>query len=406
MSNTVGTNNTAIGASALPFNTTANYNTAIGFSALYSQQINSIVNTAFNSDNVAIGYNALFSNDPTLTTNGIQNTAVGDNALYGSTTGYGNTALGYTALTGNSSGTGTYNTAVGYGTDVTGSGLTNATAIGNGASASASNSIELGNASVVFCGINGGAYSATDALVVGTSTSNGNGAYCTIGGAWTNGSSIGYKDDITALDGTDILNKISKLEVKRWKYKETEEYHIGPFAEQFHEFFNTGNDDKHISTIDPSGIALIGIQQLIKTVDSLKHHQRTTDSLLAVLQNCCTQGANNNAIQNNGTLGQGTSGTILQVVLDNNSQPILYQNEPNPFGESTVIRYFIPTDNTGKVYIIFYDMYGKELTKAEITSKGFGNINANSENLASGIYSYSLVVNDNVIATKKMVKTK
>jgi hypothetical protein len=124
------------------------------------------------------------------------------------------------------------------------------------------------------------------------------------------------------------------------------------------------------------------------------------------LQNCCTQGANNNAIQNNGTLGQGTSGTILQVVLDNNSQPILYQNEPNPFGESTVIRYFIPTDNTGKVYIIFYDMYGKELTKAEITSKGFGNINANSENLASGIYSYSLVVNDNVIATKKMVKTK
>jgi len=49
-------------------------------------------------------------------------------------------------------------------------------------------------------------------------------------------------------------------------------------------------------------------------------------------------------------------------------------------------------------------MYGKELKKTALATKGFGNINANTENLASGIYSYSLIVNDKVIDTKKMLK--
>ena len=51
-------------------------------------------------------------------------------------------------------------------------------------------------------------------------------------------------------------------------------------------------------------------------------------------------------------------------------------------------------------------MYGKELKKVEITSKGFSNINAITENLSSGIYSYSLIINDKIIDTKKMIKSK
>jgi hypothetical protein len=174
------------------------------------------------------------------------------------------------SLQSNSSGIGNNNTAIGYAADVNGNGYTNATAIGSGATATASNSIELGNNNVVFCGINGGTYNATKALVVGTNASNGNGAYLTTGGSWANGSSRTFKDDISAVDGAEILKKISQLEVARWKYKKTEEYHIGPFAEQFHKLFNTGLDDKHISTVDPSGVALIGIQQLTKENQDMK----------------------------------------------------------------------------------------------------------------------------------------
>jgi uncharacterized small protein (DUF1192 family) len=41
-------------------------------------------------------------------------------------------------------------------------------------------------------------------------------------------------------------------------------------AQDFHSIFNTGNDNKTISTIDPSGIALAGIQALQKKIEALQ----------------------------------------------------------------------------------------------------------------------------------------
>lgn len=104
--------------------------------------------------------------------------------------------------------------------------------------------------------------------------------------------------------------------------------------------------------------------------------------------------------------GEGKSETTLQVALANNNQAILYQNVPNPFDGSTVIRYFIPENTIGNAYVTFYDMYGKEVNKLEIKEKGFGKIEADTENLANGIYSYSIIINDKIIDTKKMLKSK
>ena len=63
--------------------------------------------------------------------------------------------------------------------------------------------------------------------------------------------------------------KVSQLDITRWKYKGTNEYHIGPMAQDFYKSFGLGNDDKHISTIDPSGIALISIKALKQENDIL-----------------------------------------------------------------------------------------------------------------------------------------
>mgnify|MGYP001566911621 CR=1 FL=1 len=145
------------------------------------------------------------------------------------------------------------------------------------------------------------------------------------------------------------------------------------------------------------------MQQQQKIIDTLTAHQKIADSLLAVVAKCCS----GNRIQNNNNdNGQGKTETILQVELANNNQILLYQNEPNPFDGSTIIRYFIPENITGSMYVVFYDLYGKEVNKIEIKEKGFGKIEANTENLATGIYSYSMVVNDKVIDTKKMLKNK
>jgi hypothetical protein len=46
------------------------------------------------------------------------------------------------------------------------------------------------------------------------------------------------------------------------------------------------------------------------------------------------------------------------------------------------------------------------LQATQITEKGFGKIEANTENLTSGIYTYSIEVDGKVIDTKKMMRSK
>ena len=130
---TTGSNNTATGSEALSANTTGSDNTSFGRSAL-------LLNTT-GSSNTVTGQGALAIN-----TTGGSNTVSGAQALASNTTGGSNTAIGRSALLANT--TGSNNTALGNGADVGTGTLTNATALGNGAIVTASNTIQLGNASV------------------------------------------------------------------------------------------------------------------------------------------------------------------------------------------------------------------------------------------------------------------
>ncbi|MEO6406678.1 MAG: tail fiber domain-containing protein [Ferruginibacter sp.] len=108
--NTIGHDNTANGLAALSNNTTASDNVAIGSRALVSQSFNN-GGVIWISNNVAVGNDALYQNNPTSVYNGVNNTAIGTAALNRNTTGTGNTATGMNALYNNQNGF--YNTAIG-----------------------------------------------------------------------------------------------------------------------------------------------------------------------------------------------------------------------------------------------------------------------------------------------------
>ena len=93
------------------------------------------------TSNTAYGKSALYSN-----TTGSSNTANGAYALENNTEGNNNTANGTGALYSNT--TGNNNTALGYDANVSSGNLSNATALGNGAYATASNRVIIGNSSV------------------------------------------------------------------------------------------------------------------------------------------------------------------------------------------------------------------------------------------------------------------
>ena len=96
-------------------------------------------------------------------------------------------------------------------------------------------------------------------------------------------------------------------------------------------------------------------------------------------------------------------GVIQTVTIPNYYS--LGQNYPNPFNPVTKITYTLP--KTGNVLLKVYDILGREVTTLvnEVKQPGIYNVEFNASNYASGVYFYSITVND-YTAIKKMVVVK
>jgi len=142
--NTGGFQNTAVGVQALQ-NTTSAKNVAVGYQTMVSNTSgawNTAIGTLALASNSTGFYNTAVGGQAMLYTTGERNVAVGWNSLVNNGAGSYNTAIGQETLNSNTTGIG--NTALGYGANVLGGSLTNATAIGYSSAVSQSNSLVLG----------------------------------------------------------------------------------------------------------------------------------------------------------------------------------------------------------------------------------------------------------------------
>lgn len=105
-------------------------------------------------------------------------------------------------------------------------------------------------------------------LQVGDGGNDGNGAYLTTGGTWTNASSRDYKAEFRSVDPERILDRLLSLPLSTWRYRQSDEgRHLGPTAEAFAQAFSLGNDPKHISTVDADGVNMAAIQGLNRRLE-------------------------------------------------------------------------------------------------------------------------------------------
>ncbi|NTW31528.1 MAG: hypothetical protein HGB12_02695 [Bacteroidetes bacterium] len=369
--NTTGNYNTANGFYSLKNNTTGSFNTAIGYAALINQSYSN-GGTEWSGYNVAIGTNALFTNNPTSASNGICNTAVGNNALYGNTVGLNNTAIGMNALNGNTTGnyntasgrnalcynkTGTSNTAygsyslfynttgnynaalgyyagfgsttdtaysactfIGYGADANGN-YTNATVIGYNAVVDASNKVVIGNTSVGWIGGQVGWSTLSDGRFKFNVTENVKGLEFI-----KKLRPVTYQMDTKRADDFLIQNMPDSIKTAHQEGMDftpsTAIVRSGFIAQEVEQ---AANDCGLISSIVSApadintsayslGYAEIvvplvkAVQELSKTTDSLKIHQVTTDGLLTI--------AGDNNLTNAIAIGNGAvAGVSNSIVL-------------------------------------------------------------------------------------------
>ncbi|WP_185154024.1 tail fiber domain-containing protein [Fulvivirga sp. M361] len=82
----------------------------------------------------------------------------------------------------------------------------------------------------------------------------------------------------------------------------------------------------------------------------------------------------------------------------------LYQNTPNPFDQSTTIRYYLPED-TQKAQLFLYDINGQQVRNIELSENGAGSMTITAGELGAGIYFYTLYADGEVSQTRKMLLT-
>ncbi len=286
---------------------------------------------------------------------------------------------------------------------------------------------------------------------VGTNNTNGNGAYLTTGGAWTNGSSRSFKERFVQYRPQEVLEKLRRLPVEGYYYKGTEEYHITPMAEDFYAAFGTGvhaiietdsggnlvrrpnpDVDKYLSAADVAGVALLGIQALAERLDSVpgdigalrQENERLTAEVAQLRQENqdqqqqIAQLKEQNPQQQAEILQLSRQNAELQRRLErleglveqlaggsrgtSGMEGWLGDNIPNPHDGTTVIPYYVPT-GVGRAELVIEDASGRRVLEFVLAERGVsGQVVVRMEQLSSGRYEYRLLLDGRVVASKAM----
>ncbi|MBS1688603.1 MAG: tail fiber domain-containing protein, partial [Bacteroidetes bacterium] len=378
--NTTGSYNVANGSMALYSNIAGNYNVALGYQALY-------VNTA--DQNTALGFRALKNNST-----GSYNTASGLAALYTNGPGANNTADGFQSLYTNYSGNN--NTALGYNADVATNALSNATALGEAAVVNTSNKVRIGNSTVTVI----------EGQVAYTWPSDGR-----------------FKENITEdVKGLDFI-KLLRPVIYNFNTKKFEQFltknmtqeqqkaHLegvdfGPstavrqsgfIAQEVEQAAKKSGYDfngLHVPQNDDDNYSLAYAEFVVPLVKGMQEQQKMIEDQAQMIQKLQQQV---NALQQN----QGTTSTtgIDQTTMSGAS---MEQNVPNPFSHETVVKFNLP-QQVNTAYMVVYDLNGKQLKTLSINQRGSSSITITSDDLAAGMYIYTIIADGNPISSKRMV---
>ena len=130
----------------------------------------------------------------------------------------------------------------------------------------------------------------------------------------------------------------------------------------------------------------------------LNEMQNKMEDMQKIVMNCC-ENTNNNHKSNNDNIENNNTQSQIQ------KEAVLYQNVPNPFSSNTEISCDIPASFSNAV-IYVYNLQGVELMSFPIKQTGLNKVIVSASVLPAGMYLYTLVVDNVIIDTKRMILTK
>jgi len=223
----------------------------------------------------------------------------------------------------------------------------------------------------------------------------------------------------------EVLSKVLQLDIKKYHFldnKPEEKKHYGMIAQEVEKIFpeivyhNLADGSKRdYYTMNYSALGVLAIKAIQEMAKRNDEKNNTTDALQKQID----------ALKKQNEEQQKQIDELKAVVLKNSQQqgitqhpsadplsksivafvPSLEQNAPNPFNNSTTIHYILPQKFTN-AQIVITDNAGKAVKQINISGAGKGRINVDAATLSSGAYTYSLIVEEKIIGTKKMILAK
>jgi len=186
------------------------------------------------------------------------------------------------------------------------------------------------------------------------------------------------------------LRKVAPELVGEFKYEETE-IEVIENGQEVEVKENVKSSPQTYLNINESSIKYM----LVNAVKELQEVIETQDEKIATLEERL---AKIEATPSNGTTGTHINHQSIEL---EGSDAYLEQNQPNPFNTQTLIKYYVPADAT-EALLNVVDMTGRVI-HSERVATGTGELRMKAGTVAAGTYTYSLIVNGQVLDTKRMV---
>lgn len=391
LNNTTGDQNTFVGQAAGHGNTTGYYNTFLGRFTGFDNE------TGYY--NTFAGHSAGEDN-----TTGHGNSFVGESSGNRNTSGFFNTFIGRTAGLNNT--IGDLRTGVGNSANSIGTNYDNSTGIGYNADPSGSNIIHVGNTSVIS--IKG---------EVGFSTYSDQRFKQNIQRDEVPGMAfirelapVTYQMDIRAhadwkeatYGEPDTINWDSKYDIEQITFTGFLAQEVEAAAQKIGYDFS-GVDEPQ----NDQGV--YGLRYATFVVPLVKATQEQDEEIRDLKSEIRGQKSENKRLRDR----LNDLEDLVQQLLDENGEsvitldasPELGQNEPNPFSESTRITYFLP-EGTRKAELLVTAANGQLVKRVRLQDRGEGTLTIKAGSLPAGTYQYSLRLDGQVRATRRLVLTK
>ncbi len=200
------------------------------------------------------------------------------------------------------------------------------------------------------------------------------------------------KENIKKLPEQGILNKVTQIRPVTYNFKDSltgrlglegKKQQVGFIAQELEKIF----PDIVSHEEDTYGIRYTSlIPYLVQAIKELDEKRQVLENRIAKLEMKKEIGEKNIELQ-----------TVEEIIL--------YQNNPNPFSNSTEISVYIPS-SVQSAFIYVYDLYGTQIKSYLINDRAKSSIIINGKELKAGIYYYALICDNHLIDTKKMILTE